>query len=106
MKLSARFMEGFNWVPYRPYTTTLDERIRRGVCNALSLHARRNDGSWVSGYEGFCRHCGMHFGRWTQEKTDAIFGAVNALPPNEQWNELARLSGGWHVERDGRGRLP
>jgi len=77
--IKQRFLEGYNWKPWDPYQTTIDQRIRRGLHHALGLHQRSHNGSWSFGYDYVCA-CGMGVGEWPKEKREKVAKQIDNNP--------------------------
>lgn len=89
-----KFMEGYDWKPWTPYSAPTSLRILRGLHNALHLHYPSRDGSWCFGYDYICGGCGMNVGPWPEQKRQQAADFINRLPPEKQQSAAEHISGG------------
>lgn len=87
-----------------PYTPDNDPvlRVKRLICCAFNHRPRFYTGSWCFGYGYVCSRCHMYADPVPEKDLDAMGKAVNALPPEQQQNAAAWLSGGGPIPRSRR----
>lgn len=89
-----KFLAGYNWRPWTPYSAPKILRVWRGIHNALHMHHRSRDGAWCYGYDYICGGCGMNVGKWSEKKIKITTDAINKLPPEKQQSAAANTAGG------------